>query len=92
MKVNKLLSGKKLLDLNTWSYKFVWIYGVFIIIIAMIITLKGYKHNQILFYQQTLSFLCYYLGGARFDIAQFLFNMRVVYFKFGNGPIYKAVP
>lgn len=87
MKVDKVLSGTMLRDLNSMRYKFVMIYMVLLMAIALVINLRGYKHNQILFYHQTLSFLCYYLGGARFDIAQYLFNMKPIYFKFGFGPL-----
>lgn len=81
-----------LYDLNSPNYKIVWSFVIIFMIIALWINLKGYKHNQIMFYLQTLSFLPYYLGGARFSTAQFLFNTKVSYFKFGTTPLYNVIP
>ena len=69
-------------DLDAVSFKYVVALVSFFMIVACIINLRGYKHNQIMFYMQTMSFLGYYLGGARFSTSQFLFNMKSSYFKF----------
>lgn len=70
-------------ELDALSFKYVWGICFAFMGVALMLNLRGYKHNQIIFYMQTMAFLAYYLGGARFSTAKFLFNMKVTYFKFG---------
>jgi hypothetical protein len=60
------------------------ILSITFIVIAIILHLLGSKHNGIIFFLQTISFIGFVYNDPKLDIAPFLFNMRLSYFQNTN--------
>lgn len=57
---------------------------VFVMVICSALYAKGYKHNQIPFFLQTLAFIGYAVKDDQFEMATFLYNLRWSYYDYGN--------
>lgn len=92
VRTDKLFSASMIDQLEALPYKGIWIVVIIFMVLSLVVSLKGYKHNQTMFYLQTISFFCYYLGDAKFQTAQYLFNTRVSYLRFSSGPFFNLIP
>jgi hypothetical protein len=52
--------------------------------IALVLYVRGYKHNQISFFLQTLGFLAFTIDDPEYSIATFLYPMKMAYYQFGE--------
>jgi hypothetical protein len=57
------------------------IISITFIVIAFILHILGSKHNGIIFFLQTISFIGFVYNDPKLDIAPFLFSMRLSYFQ-----------
>ena len=59
---------------------------------ALIVTMSGYKHNQVMFFLQTITFAGYYLDDSRIDTTLALHNLRYSFFKLTDAPYFAFFP
>lgn len=50
------------------------------IVVALVLYLMGFKHNQFSFFLQTVCLLGYTIDNANFAIPKFLYSMRIIYY------------
>lgn len=60
-------------------------------VLCLALYMKGYKHNQTVFFLQTLSFLSFTILDPSMKKAIFLSNLRYAYFDYGN-PLTSYIP
>jgi hypothetical protein len=54
-----------------------------VIVAALVLYILGFKHNQILFYLQTLALLGYCIDSPDFSVPRFLHSMQLSHYQFG---------
>jgi hypothetical protein len=69
---------------NKGQYEVEYALTVVVMVCCMAIYMKGYKHNQIPFFLQTLSFLGLTVEDKKFHMTSFLYNLRWSYYDLGN--------
>ena len=57
---------------------------VMTLFVVLAMYLKGFKHNQTVFYLQTMAFLGFVVEDQRLSKTVFLYNLRYSYLMFGN--------
>lgn len=59
---------------------------------AYILYVLGYKHNQLMFYLQSMSFYGFVIDRTPIANVVFLYNLRYTYFNYDRNPLEKVIP
>jgi hypothetical protein len=61
-------------------------------VVSLVLYIKGYKHNQIPFFLQTLGFLAFTINDPNYSITTFVYALKVAYYQFGEGGSVIPIP
>lgn len=78
---------------NSWKYAIASIVVTVFMIVALAIYVLGFKHNQLLFFLQTMGLLAYTLDIAvYYEQATFTYALKAAYYQFGEQPSIAPIP
>lgn len=61
-------------------------------VLALLLHVRGHKHNQVMFFLQTMSFCVFAIFRPQLEHISVLFYLRASYFGFGPGPFHNYFP
>lgn len=78
----RVMTSAQLNPVSSWHFQLEMAFVALLLLISIAIYVRGYKHNQIMFYLQTLAFIAFMLKDDSFDLCVFLFNLSFSYYSF----------
>ncbi len=63
-----------------------------LMICSLLLYLRGYKHNHVVFYLQTMTFLGYTIEDPEYRVASLLHGFKISYLEFGISTNMVSIP